>query len=285
MAVTRKRYALITGCGQGGIGEALAKTYMSRGISPIATVLPSEPSEHLSDANITWFHLDVTNETSIRDLKAKIIELTGGELDFLVNNAGICYTMPAADSDITAVQKMFNVNVFGPMRMVHHFHDTIIRAKGTIVNIGSIGGIVPYVYGSSYNATKAALHHWSSTLRVEMSPFDVKVLTIISGEVGTNFLKTDQDRELPKDSYYLPLATEFKAHVRRIPETTDRFVYAEKVVSKSLQSSPPAWFWFGHASFLIRLIDALAPRNFWDRILWGMFKFDALKQAHQKRRD
>lgn len=42
---------------------------------------------------------------------------------------------------------MFDVNVFGPMRLVHHFHDMLIRASGTIVNIGSVGGIVPYIYG------------------------------------------------------------------------------------------------------------------------------------------
>ena len=55
--------------------------------------------------------------------------------------------MTAIDTDVTAVQRMFDVNVFGPMRMVHHFHDMLIGAAGTIVNIGSIGGIVPYVYG------------------------------------------------------------------------------------------------------------------------------------------
>ncbi|KAI0862313.1 hypothetical protein F4860DRAFT_472923 [Xylaria cubensis] len=283
MATKGSKYALITGCGQGGIGEALAREYMSRGVVPIATILPSESSKHLSDAKITWFHLDVTSDSSIADLKSKILEHTGGNLDILVNNAGICYTMPAADTDVIAVQKMFDVNVFGPMRMVHVFHDMIIRSKGTIVNIGSIGGIVPYVYGASYNATKAALHHWSSTLRVEMAPFEVKVLTIISGEVGTNFLKTDRDRELPENSFYLPLANEFKEHVRRIPETTDRFQYAEKVVSQSLRSSPPVWFWYGHASFLIRLIDMFAPRKFWGFLLWGMFKFDKLKTAHLKR--
>ncbi|PHH90749.1 hypothetical protein CDD83_2745 [Cordyceps sp. RAO-2017] len=71
---------------------------------------------------------------------------------------------------------MFDVNLFGPMQMVHHFHDMIIRAAGTIVNIGSIGGVVP----ASYNASKAALHHWSNTLRLEMSPFNVKVITVSS---------------------------------------------------------------------------------------------------------
>ena len=55
--------------------------------------------------------------------------------------------MPAIDTDVASVQRMFDVNLFGPMRMVHHFHDLLIEAAGTIVNIGSIGGISPYVYG------------------------------------------------------------------------------------------------------------------------------------------
>lgn len=55
--------------------------------------------------------------------------------------------MTAIDTDVKAVQRMFDVNLFGPMRMVHHFHDLLINAKGTIVNIGSIGGIIPYLYG------------------------------------------------------------------------------------------------------------------------------------------
>lgn len=55
--------------------------------------------------------------------------------------------MTAIDTDVIAVQRMFDVNVFGPMRIVHHFHDMIIEASGTIVNIGSIGGTIPFVYG------------------------------------------------------------------------------------------------------------------------------------------
>jgi len=55
--------------------------------------------------------------------------------------------MTAIDTDIEAVRSMFDVNVFGPIRMVRHFHDMLIASAGTIVNIGSIGGIVPYVYG------------------------------------------------------------------------------------------------------------------------------------------
>lgn len=55
--------------------------------------------------------------------------------------------MTAIDTDVSAVQRMFDINVFGPMRMVRSFHEMIIGAKGTIVNISSIGGLIPFVYG------------------------------------------------------------------------------------------------------------------------------------------
>jgi 1-acylglycerone phosphate reductase len=57
------------------------------------------------------------------------------------------YTMTAIDTQVKEVEKMFAVNVLGPMRMVHFFHPLLIEAKGKVVNIGSVGGIVPYVYG------------------------------------------------------------------------------------------------------------------------------------------
>lgn len=58
--------------------------------------------------------------------------------------------MTAIDTQVKEVEKMFAVNVFGPMRMVHFFHGQLVLAQGKIVNIGSVGGIVPYVYGCKY---------------------------------------------------------------------------------------------------------------------------------------
>ncbi|KAI1432419.1 hypothetical protein GGR50DRAFT_674466 [Xylaria sp. CBS 124048] len=278
-----EKYALITGCGKGGIGEALATEYKRRGVHAIATVLPTEASEHLKEAGITFFPLDVTAESSVQALKASVEKLTGGRLDVLVNCAGIAYTMPAIDTDVAAVQRMFDINVFGPMRMVHHFHDLLIKAKGAIVNIGSIGGIVPYLYGSSYNATKAALHHWGNTLRVEMAPFDVRVITVISGEVSTNILKNDAHRKLPDDSYYAPLAEEFRGHVTRVAQgATDRFDYAKNVVATSLSASPPAWFWYGSHAGRFRFWDTFGSRTAWDSTLWGWFNLGKLQKAHRE---
>ncbi|CEN60637.1 hypothetical protein ASPCAL03073 [Aspergillus calidoustus] len=176
--------------------------------------------------------------------------------------------MPAIDTDVPSVQRMFDVNLFGPMRMVHHFHDLLIRAMGTVVNMRSIGGVVPYVYGASYNASKAALAHWSNTLRVEMEPFGYVTLYsieepfIISGEVSTNILRNDHGRTLPEDSYYAPLASEFKDHLYRTPEgATDRHAFATKAVAQALRSSPPAWFWTGSWATFIWALDTFFPRR------------------------
>ncbi|KXG46523.1 Short-chain dehydrogenase/reductase SDR [Penicillium griseofulvum] len=188
---------LITGCGKGGIGEALALQYQARGCTVLATVLPWESKTHLSSVGITCLELDVTKDESVAALRKAVEEKIGDRLDILVNNAGICYTMTAIDTDVQQVQQMFDVNLFGPIRMVNIFHGLLIQAKGCIVNIGSVGGIVPYMYGSSYNASKAALHHWGNTLRVEMSPLGVRVINIISGNIGTNILSRDASRTLP----------------------------------------------------------------------------------------
>jgi 1-acylglycerone phosphate reductase len=63
------------------------KEYIHRDVHAIATVLPNENSEHLTEAGITWFPLDVTVESSIVDLKEKILALTDGYLDILINCA------------------------------------------------------------------------------------------------------------------------------------------------------------------------------------------------------
>jgi len=74
-------------CGRGGIGEALVTEYSRKGLHAIATVLPNEASDHLSEAGITFYTLDVTSEKSILEMKANLQKVTGGRLDVLVNCA------------------------------------------------------------------------------------------------------------------------------------------------------------------------------------------------------
>ncbi|PSS06795.1 hypothetical protein M430DRAFT_46132 [Amorphotheca resinae ATCC 22711] len=279
MTSPRTRFVLITGCGEGGIGHALTKHFVASGLSVIATLLPHEGRKHLDHPQIHVLDLNVTKEEEMLPFKKQVEAITAGKLDVLVNNAGICYTMTAADTDVRQVEKMFAVNVFGPMRMVHHFHKMLVRARGTVVNIGSIGGVCPYVFGASYNATKAALVHYGNTLRVEMKPFGVKVINVISGEVSTNILKSDvrDSRALPEDSIYAPLAGVFKAHINRSPDAMTPDEYAKGVVATVLKQSPPVWFWYGNSTLLVRTLDTFLPRTIWDWLFYRWFNLKTLE--------
>ena len=82
------------------------------------------------------------------------------------------------------------------------------------------------------------------TIRVEMAPLGVKVLTIIPGNIGTNILKHDAHRILPPSSYYSPLASEFQEHVRRKPKITPRSTFAKDVSFRNaLKSSCLVLVW------------------------------------------
>ncbi|KAJ5672569.1 short chain dehydrogenase [Penicillium longicatenatum] len=276
--MTTPRYALVTGCGEGGIGHALAMRFREEGFIVFTTLLPHEKQEHLKYQGVHVFNSDVTSDKDTEVLLEHIQNLSGGRLDVLVNNAGICYTMPATDTKVHEVEKMFAVNVFGPMRMVHFFHPLLVRSKGVVVNIGSIGGIVPYIYGASYNASKAALHHYGNTLRAELKPFGVRVINVISGEVGTNILRRDAKRSLPSDSLYLPLADEFLNHVQRTPNTITPAQYAAAVVREAQKSRPAAWFWYGARTGMCRWGDMFLPRTHWDGLFAKWFHFEKLKR-------
>ncbi|KAK0615694.1 short chain dehydrogenase [Bombardia bombarda] len=264
-------------CGEGGIGHALAVEFKSKGYTVITTLLAHEPREHLTNAGIHAFTADVTKDEDIEELRHNVTKISNDKLAVMVNNAGIAYTMTAIDTEIREVEKMFAVNVFGPMRMVRFFHPLLIRGQGKIVNVGSVGGIVPYVYGCNYNATKAALHHWGNTLRVEMKPLGVDVVNIISGEISTNVLKRDQGRRLPENSYYAPLAEEFAKHVQRTPHTTTPAEYARNVVGEVTKKSPSAWFWTGATTGIVRFGDTFLPKTFWDWMFTREFNLNKLR--------
>ena len=110
--------------------------------------------------------MQVDKTDDIEAAKQEIASRTGGRLDFLVNNAGRNYTVPSLEIEDHELQQTFDVNVFSVMRMCKAFTPLLIEAKGTIVQIGSLAAIMPYVFSPVYNATKAALHAYSNTLRV-----------------------------------------------------------------------------------------------------------------------
>ena len=249
---------LITGCSS-GIGHSLAREFKSKGLRVFATARDAKSISDLADCGIETFSLEVTNDESIKALKTEIESRTNGSLDILVNNAGRNYTVPALDVDIDEVKQTFETNVFAVMRMCQVFAPLLISAKGTIVQLGSLAGIMPYVFGSAYNASKAALHSYSNTLRVELAPFGVRIVTVVTGGVQSNIARTH--RSLPKDSIYLPLADVYEhrlthSQANGIPSEQ----YARSVVKQILGSPSRDTIWEGGKAWLVWFVYTFLPR-------------------------
>lgn len=95
MSKAPKKTALITGCSKGGLGDALAREFHSKGIRVLATARNLSRIEHFKELGIETLKLDVEDSESIKAAAKAVEELTGGKLDFLLNNSGMGKLPPA----------------------------------------------------------------------------------------------------------------------------------------------------------------------------------------------
>ena len=144
-----KPTALITGCSHGGLGDALARQLAERGYHVFAGVRNPSKAAHFTDAqDIEVVVLDVTSSESISSLVNELKgRLNDGKLDILINNAGVGATGPLIEIDLATVKHLYDVNVHGLLAMTQAFAPMLIAAKGKLVNLSSIGGILALPWG------------------------------------------------------------------------------------------------------------------------------------------
>jgi len=194
---------LITGCSDGGIGSALAKAFQNHGLHVFATARDISKMKDIAELpNTTLLSLDVTNPSQISAVADKVKSHTGGTLDYLVNNAGRNFFMPTVDVNIEDAKKIFETNYWGALGMIQAFTPFIITGKGTFVNITSITGYLNIPFMGIYAGSKRALEILSETLRLEMEPFGVKVVEVVTGAVTSEGQTYFQDLKLPVNSIF-----------------------------------------------------------------------------------
>jgi 1-acylglycerone phosphate reductase len=253
--------------------------HSSIGFHVLATV--RNPSKYTpSNENITYVPLELTSNESIRELRNQVTEITNGKLDILYNNAGRNYVVPALDYDEDELHEVFQANVFSVMRMCKEFTPLLIEAKGTIIQTGSVAGLMPYAWGAPYNASKAALHAYSDTLRVELAPLGVRVVNVVTGGVKSNIARTH--RTLPPNSYNLPLADDYEkrlTHSQQVGMDTEQ--YARSCVRQVLRGDglfiKQRWIWEGKLSWLVWFGWSYLPTAIFDYYFTAKFKLGKLR--------
>jgi len=178
---------LITGCSS-GIGRATALEAASRGHRVFATARDRAGLEELAGlSGIGALPLDVTDPESIRRA-VEAGSARSGRIDALVNNAG--YAQYGAAEDVTAEEwrRQFDVNFFGAVEVARAVLPAMRKARsGTIVNVSSVAGKIAIPFAAPYCASKHALEAFSDALRVEVSPFGIRVVVIEAGPITTRF--------------------------------------------------------------------------------------------------
>lgn len=180
------------------------------------------------------------------------------------------------------VQETFDANVFSIMKLCKVFAPMLIEAKGTIVQTGSLAGVMPYVFASVYAASKAALHAYSDTLRVELAPLGVRVITIVTGGVKSNIARTH--RELPPGSFYVPIADQYEDRLTLSQQMgMDTQQYARSCVRHVIGGESwlglvtKRWVWEGKMSWVVWLAWNYLPRGVLDWYFATKYKLGRLR--------
>ncbi len=154
-----------------------------------ATVRKSEDVVRLNALNLTDLFpviMDVEDRSSITTAAQQIAAQVGGSgLDGLVNVAGIGIVGPVEYVTARDLQRIFDVNVFGQIAVTQAFLPLIREKRGRIANISSVGAHIAIPFAGLLNASKSAFGCFSDTLRLELSPFGIRVITIEPGSIAT----------------------------------------------------------------------------------------------------
>lgn len=251
---------LITGCSEGGIGDALAREFHRRGHAVFATARSVGKMTRLKDMGLHTIKMDVTSPESIAKAVEIVDKASNGRLDFLVNNAGVNHVMPFADSRLEDLKAVLDTNLFGVVAVTHAFLPLLIEARGLVAGIGSINRVVNPPWQAAYNASKIALEGFLGTLRIELEPFGVRVTTIITGAVTSHLFDHTRSRTtVPEGSLYSPLKDRIESHAfLNGVKWMSADDYAKATVSELVNKHTPAVLWKGGGALILRLVNMIA---------------------------
>ena len=178
---------LITGCSS-GIGLHAALTLSARGYQVFATARKEQDIVMLKEKGLSAYLLDVTMPESIEYTLAKVLEQTGGQLDFLFNNGA--FGQPGALEDLSteALKAQFETNVFGWHELTKQVIPVMRKqGHGRIIQCSSVLGFVSMAYRGAYNASKYAIEGLTDTLRLELKSANIDVVLLQPGPINTQF--------------------------------------------------------------------------------------------------
>ena len=190
--------ALITGV-TAGFGEAAALKFAGEGWRVIGTGRRGDRlralGEKLGD-KFLGLEIDMRDREAVESLGK--LEADWGEVDLLVNNAGLAPPMGGIEAtDWDKIETALDTNITGLVALTRALIPALVRRKGAIINLSSVAATYPYKGGAVYAGTKAFVRQFSLDLRCDLAGTGVRVTSIEPGMAETEFtiVRTGGDRD------------------------------------------------------------------------------------------
>ena len=223
----QNKVVVITGASS-GIGKALAELYVSKGWH---LVLAARRIERLTEfeklypeTSILSVKTDVSVEADCRNLIERALERFG-KIDVLINNAGISMRANFDQVDLDVLHKLMDVNYWGTVYCSKYAIPHLVKQKGSLVGVISVGGYIGLPGRTGYSAAKFAVRGFLDTLRIEYMKTGLHVLVAAPGftasDIRKNALTADGSLqgETPRDESKMMSSEEC---ARRIVKAIER---------------------------------------------------------------
>ena len=268
----REYPVLITGCSS-GIGKATVISLKTRGYAVVASARQQQDVDDLIASGQQAVRLDLADKRSIVDGWEQTMALTGGRLYALVNNGA--YGQPGAVEDLSdaALREQFEANFFGTHALTLLALPALRQARGRLIQISSILGLVSLRYRGAYSASKYALEALSDALRLELQGSGVRVVLIEPGAIQTRFranaLAAFRRHIHPEHSHY---KAEYHATMQRLSRETEiRYsLPAESVAQTVIRTlehpSPRPRYRVTRSAMLLALFKRWLPDRWMDGV-------------------
>ncbi|MBL4669266.1 MAG: SDR family oxidoreductase [Flavobacteriales bacterium] len=201
---------LITG-GTSGIGKETAKQLIIRGAKVVITGRDKEKLNKVAqEIGAIPLLFDISDLESIATKAQETIELLGGKIDTLINNAGIGVFPKLGDITIKDLESVYATNVFGLTLLTQEIVKPFIAQEyGNIINIGSTAALKGFERGTVYAASKFAVRGITQSWQAELRKHNIRVCLVNPSEVTTAFAVEDR---VERDEENKKLGTEEIAH-------------------------------------------------------------------------
>lgn len=260
--------ALVTGASS-GIGYATAKALQAAGFDVFGT---SRHATAEGPDGVTMLTCDVTDDASVAALVEEVLD-DAGRIDLLVNNAGVGLFGGAEESSLAQAQALFDVNMFGVIRLTNAVLPIMRRQKsGRIINLSSAHGFIPAPYFALYSATKHAVEGYSQSLDHELRTLGIRVALVEPAYTRTSFDGNliQPDRSLA--AYASARAGMTKAVEDAIRKGDTPEIVAETIVEAATAPQPRLRYPAGKLARQVSILRRFVPASAFDKSLRKMLR-------------